>query len=103
MAPVTGWTYNDCVNWGGCLFGSHALSLAQTLYNSDQTVLQTDGTTFFDQMDRPVIVNKKPFAGTPYDRNEVRYDQFGRVLQRAMPVHLLCCRDGLSVLERQQL
>lgn len=79
----TEWSYNDCSTSGGCLIGSHALTLAYSVYNADSSVL-TDGTTYFDQFDRPLI-DKKRMLGGGYDRNEMRYDSLGRVQQQAMP------------------
>jgi RHS repeat-associated protein len=79
----TVWTYNDCASWGGCLIGSHALALAHYIYNTNGSI-QNDGTTWFDQVDRPLIANTKTLSGG-YDRNEVRYDSLGRVAQQSMP------------------
>lgn len=79
----TVWTYNDCASYGGCLFGSHALALSHYIYNYGGSI-QSDGTTYFDQIDRPVIANNMMLSGA-WDRNEVRYDSLGRVVQQAMP------------------
>jgi YD repeat-containing protein len=80
----TNWAYNSCANWGGCLLGNNTLALVHAVYNSDWTV-QTDGTTYFDRLQRPLIANKRMLASGTYDRNEVRYDNLGRVVQQAMP------------------
>ncbi len=80
----TGWAYNDCATSGGCLIGSHAQAVAQTVYNVDQSV-QSDGTTYLDPTDRVLIRNQRSLASGAYDRNEVRYDSFGRLSQQAMP------------------
>jgi RHS repeat-associated protein len=80
----TQWTYNNCVNWGGCLIGSNTLSLAHTIYNTDGSTL-SGGTTFFDPLQRPVIYNGVlPVSGTYY-RLERRYDSLGRVVEQAAP------------------
>jgi YD repeat-containing protein len=63
---ATGWVYNDFATWGGCLIGSHAQALVQTIYNADQSVL-SDGTTDFDTLDRPLIVNQRLLASGTYD------------------------------------
>jgi len=52
----TVWSYNDCTVWGGCLYGPHSLALAHFIY-STAGVDQSDGTIYFDQMDRPVMTN----------------------------------------------
>ncbi|MDB6045686.1 MAG: hypothetical protein JWM63_4237 [Gammaproteobacteria bacterium] len=80
----TTWTYNDCVNSGGCLLGNHTLALAHYVRNTDGSI-QTDGTTYFDQFDRPFLSNNMMLAGGTWDRNEVRYDNFGHVAKKAMP------------------
>jgi RHS repeat-associated protein len=79
----TVWTYNDCASWGGCLIGSHALALAHYVYNTNNSI-QNDGTTYFDQVDRPLMANTMMLSGA-YDRSEVRYDSLARVTQQAMP------------------
>jgi RHS repeat-associated protein len=79
----TNYSYNDCVAWGGCLYGPHTLALAHFNY-STTGVDQSDGTTWFDQMDRPVLTNAVNIAGT-YDRRDTRYDNLGNVSQKAAP------------------
>ena len=80
----TTWTYNDCSAWGGCLFGSNALAVAQNVYNSDHSI-QADGSTYFDQADRLVMSNAMMLGGTTYTRKERRYDSLGRIAQQAAP------------------
>jgi RHS repeat-associated protein len=79
----TVWSYNDCTVWGGCLYGPHALALAHFIY-STTGVDQSDGTDWFDQLDRPIIKNSVNIAGT-YDRSDVRYDNLGNIAQQSMP------------------
>jgi RHS repeat-associated protein len=78
------WVYNDCPNYGGCLFGSHGLAISHYTYNGDGSI-QTDGTTYFDPLGRPVINNDMLLASGTYSRNEERYDIFGNVSQQAVP------------------
>lgn len=80
----TQWTYNDCTQWGGCLYGPHALAVAQYVYGANGSLV-TDGSTYFDTVDRPIIANKELLAAGSYDRNEVRYDSLGRVSQQSAP------------------
>lgn len=87
----TKWVYNDCASTGGCLIGSHGLAVAQTVYNSDGTT-ETDGTTYLDSVDRTLVSNKRMLASGTYDRNEVRYDNLGRVAQQAAP----CVWSGIG-------
>lgn len=79
----TTWSYNDCATSGGCLFGPHALTLVTTEYNSDGTTVLSDGTTYFDQLDRPLVANSRQIA--TYDRKEIQYDNLGRVARIYMP------------------
>jgi RHS repeat-associated protein len=76
-------TYSDCVNWGGCIYGPHTLALAHHNYSTTGVDI-SDGTTWFDQMDRPMMTNALNFAGT-YDRNDTRYDSLGNIAQQAAP------------------
>lgn len=80
----TQWAYNDCASQGGCLIGAHALAVTQIVYNTDNT-MQTDGTTWFDPLERPLLSNKRLLGTGVYDRNEVRYDNLGHVVQQAFP------------------
>jgi YD repeat-containing protein len=80
----TTWTYNNCASWGGCLFGTNTLALAHYVTNTDGSVL-TDGSTYFDQLDRPIMAGKRLLVSGTYDRNEVRYDSLGRVKVQYMP------------------
>ena len=82
-ATYTVFAYNDCAVLGGCLFGPHALALSHYDYSTTGVDL-SDGTTYFDQMDRPVMTNAVNIAGT-YDRSDVRYDNIGNVAQQSMP------------------
>ena len=76
-------SYNDCVVWGGCLYGPHSMAIAH--YNYTTTgVDQSDGTNYLDQFDRPVMTNAMNMAGT-YDRSDVRYDNLGNISQQSMP------------------
>jgi RHS repeat-associated protein len=82
-STYTTWTYNDCATYGGCILGSNALAVSFFLY-STSGVIQSDGTTYFDTIDRPLMANKLMISGG-YNRNEVRYDSLGRLAQQAMP------------------
>jgi RHS repeat-associated protein len=77
-------TFNDCVVSGGCLIGTHGLVEGETVFNKDGSVL-SDGTIYFDPLDRELISTKRMLASGSYDRNEVRYDNLGHVASMAMP------------------
>jgi RHS repeat-associated protein len=80
----TQWTYNNCSTSGSCLIGSNTLILTFGVYNSNGSVL-TDGSTWFDPLQRPYLANKRMLANSTYDRNEVRYDNLGRIVEQAAP------------------
>jgi len=81
----TVWSYNDCTVWdgGGCLYGPHSLALGHSVY-STTGVVQSVGSDWFDQVDRPIIKNAVNIAGT-FDRSDVRYDNLGHIAQQSMP------------------
>jgi RHS repeat-associated protein len=79
----TTWQYNSCTNYGGCLMGANTLALAHFVYNADGS-LETDGTTYFDELERPILSNSMVLSGS-WNQNEVRYDSLGRVVKRAAP------------------
>ncbi len=76
-------TYSDCAAGGGCITGNHGTVVTRTLYNADNSV-QTDATTYLDQMDRPLVATSRLLGGA-YNRTEMRYDSFGRTLKRSIP------------------
>jgi RHS repeat-associated protein len=79
----TAWIYNDCVNWGGCLIGSHALDITHNIYNADGSI-SNNGTTYFDPAGRFLLSNRRLMDGS-YKRDEVRYDSLGRIVEHAAP------------------
>ncbi len=79
----TQWMYVDCINWGGCLLGNNTLDVAHYLYNADGS-LQTGGTTYFDELQRPIIANQYVRGGS-VNRRDMRYDSLGRVIEQSAP------------------
>jgi YD repeat-containing protein len=84
-------TYNDCGTGASCLIGDHTLVVSQVLNNKDGSV-QTDGTIYLDRLDRVVAASNRLMAAGTYDRNELRYDNLGRVAKTATP----CTWSGLA-------
>ncbi|MHB8811832.1 MAG: FG-GAP-like repeat-containing protein, partial [Steroidobacteraceae bacterium] len=80
----TSYTYNSCGSSGGCLMGANTLAVAHYDYNTDGSI-ETDGTTYYDELERPIVANNMMLSGTQWDRNEVRYDSLGRIVKRAAP------------------
>ena len=79
----TTWVYNDCAT-SGCLIGAHGLAVTHTVFGVGGGV-QTDGTDYFDQVDRPLVSNERMLVGGSYDRKEMRYDNQGRTVQQGIP------------------
>jgi len=96
----TTWTYNDCAAWVGCPVGSHALALVQTVYNTDGSV-QTDGTTWFDPVDRAVRSNGRMLSNGAYSFTGTQFDSLGRPHFTQLPCgysgSLALCPYGLTV------
>jgi RHS repeat-associated protein len=76
--------YNDCVNFGGCLLGPHTLALAHFRYARDGATILTDGTTYLDSLERPIMGNNMILGGG-YGRVDYRYDSLGRLSQQSFP------------------
>ena len=75
--------YNNCTNYGGCLMGANTLALAHFVYGTNGSIV-TDGTTYYDELERPVLSNNMVLSGG-WNQNEVRYDSLGRTVKRAAP------------------
>ncbi len=79
----TSWAWTDCTTGGNCLIGNHTPLVTVTFFNKDNSV-QTDGSIWYDPLERSYLSNKRMLSGA-YDRNEVRYDNLGRVVKQAAP------------------
>jgi len=86
----TTWSYQDCATTG-CISGSHGFVIAETVLGSDGSVI-SDGTSYLDILDRPVMATRRMLASGAYSRSEVHFDSFGRVVQQYAP----CQYYGLS-------
>jgi len=80
----TTWTFSDCASSGGCLAGPHGLIVGRALHSTDGSV-QTDGSTWLDQLDRRVLSTKRSFAAGAYDLTGVQYDNFGQKRVQDIP------------------
>jgi RHS repeat-associated protein len=80
----TVWDYNDCGVDGGCLMGAHTLARGHLVYGTGGTLI-TDGTVYYDELQRPIVWNDMMLASGQWNRDEVRYDSLGRVVRRAAP------------------
>ncbi len=61
------------------------MAVTQTVYEADGKTVLTDGTTYYDELERPILANQRALASGTYNRTELRYDNLGRVLQVAFP------------------
>ena len=80
----TTWAYVNCNGTTGCLVGANGLVISHDVYNTNATV-QSWGSDYLDQIDRPLMSIQIMMNGTTYSRNELRYDSLGRVSQRSFP------------------
>jgi len=80
----TQWAYGDCATSGGCVTGSHGLVSAYIAYNTDGSTM-TNGTSYSDAVDRPLVSVGRMLASGAYSRNEARYDSMGNVSWKASP------------------
>lgn len=79
----TNYAYTDCAS-SGCLIGGHGLVVNYAVHNTDTSV-QSSGTNYSDMVDRPLVQVSPMLSSTTAARNEVRYDNLGRVFQRYAP------------------
>lgn len=61
------------------------MAVTQTVYEADGKTVLTDGTTYYDELERRILANQRALASGTYNRTELRYDNLGRVLQVALP------------------
>jgi RHS repeat-associated protein len=86
----TTWAYNNCVT-AGCVNGNNRTTVVQTNLNTDHSTLNVSNT-YLDQFDR-TLVTSKPMLNGAFDRNEVRYDNAGNILQQLMPCTFVSCTE----------
>ncbi len=83
----TTWAYNSCSP--GCVNGNNQMTVVQTRINIDGTTLRIDNT-YLDALDRTLVTSGQMLNGA-YDRNEVQYDNLGRVHLQGMPCTFVGC------------
>jgi YD repeat-containing protein len=86
---ATTWSYNNCSS-NGCVSSNNRMTIVESVLNADASV-QSDKNVYLDQFDRTLVTSQRMLSGA-YDRNEVRYDAFGRVSQQSVP----CTWSGCS-------
>ena len=77
----TVWEYAGC---SPCLTGPHGLTITEIVYGKGGFE-ETDGEVFTDQLERPLVSNRRILTANVYVRHELRYDSLGRVVRRAIP------------------
>ena len=84
----TTWVYNNCTT-AGCVNSNNKMTVVATSLNTDHSTL-TVQNTYLDQFDR-TLVTSKPMLNGAYDRNEVQYDNLGRVHLQGFPCTFVGC------------
>jgi RHS repeat-associated protein len=81
--------YNSC--GATCVNANNKMTLTKTIVNVGGTT-QSVQNTYLDWFDRPLVVSGLMLNGA-YDRNEVQYDNLGRVHQQAAPCTFVSCTN----------
>ena len=76
------WSYAVC-STNGCINNNNEMTVTATVYDSGGGT-QSVQNTYLDVIDRPLVTSRTMLSGS-YDRNEVRYDNLGRVVKQSMP------------------
>jgi RHS repeat-associated protein len=83
----TTWTYSDCASTG-CVSSSHKLTIAETDYGSDASVI-TDRFAYSDSFGRTLVSRSRLLNGATwngsYQWSETQFDALGRVYRQYMP------------------
>jgi RHS repeat-associated protein len=98
----TTWSYNACAT-NGCVNSNNRMTLTQTVLNVGGTT-QSITNTYLDSIDRTLVTSSTLLSGA-YDRNEVQYDNLGRIHQQGAPCTFVSCTNywttfGYDVLNR---
>jgi RHS repeat-associated protein len=78
----TTWAYNSCAT-AGCVGPLNKMTVVQTTVNSDNSTLSISNA-YLDPLGRPQVTSKL-MANNNYDRNEIAYDNLGRIHQTVAP------------------
>ena len=84
----TTWAYNNC-STAGCVNTNNHMTVVATIINTDSTTFSTSNT-YLDGFDRTLVTSKLMLNGA-YDRNEVQYDNMGRVHLQGFPCTFVSC------------
>jgi len=84
----TTWAYNSCAT-AGCVNTNNKMTLVATWIKTDNSTLTTQNA-YLDIFDRTLVTSKLMLNGA-YDRNEVQYDNLGRVHQQGFPCTFVGC------------
>jgi RHS repeat-associated protein len=82
------WAYNPCAT-AGCVNANNVMTVVKTHVNIDGTTLRIDNT-YLDTVDRTLVTSGQMLGGA-YDRNEVQYDNMGRVHLQGLPCTFVSC------------
>src|SRR5258708_4726728 len=104
----TTWAYNSCTT-NGCVNSNNQITVTKTVVNVGGST-QSVTNTYLDSVDRTLVTSSTMLSGA-YDRNEVQYDNLGRIHQQGAPCTFISCTsywttntyDSLNRLTQSQL
>jgi YD repeat-containing protein len=85
----TTWAYNACGT--SCVNTNNQMTVTKTVVNVGGTT-QSVTNTYLDSLDRTLVTSSTMLNGA-FDRNEVQYDNFGRVHQQGAPCTFVSCTN----------
>lgn len=89
----TTYAYNNCAT-NGCVNANNQTTVTVTALNYGGSTEAVDNQ-YLDSLDRTLVTSKTMLSGT-YDRNEVQYDNLGRIANQAFPCLFSGCTQSWS-------
>jgi YD repeat-containing protein len=86
----TTFSYNSCAT-NGCVNTNNKMTLTKSVVNVGGGT-QSATNTYLDSVDRPLVTSSTMLSGA-FDRNEVQYDNLGRVHQQGAPCAFVSCTN----------
>ncbi len=91
---VTTTTYTDCpTGCGVSVYGVSPRYYAQTESTAASDQLAPIQRTYFDELDRVIRTEVQPFAGSDYNKQDVKYDALGRIDRSSLPYQTGTSKD----------
>ena len=86
----TTFSYNNC-STNGCVNSNNKMTLTKTAVNVGGSALALHNI-YLDSLDRTLVASNTMLNGA-YDRNEVQYDNLGRIHQQGAPCTFVSCTN----------